>query len=227
MTNLLIALAAFLALHSVPAIPPVRAGAIAVLGRRTYLALYSLVSVLVLAWVFQAALTTDYIPLWEPAGWQAKVTLVTAPIGMFLVLAGLASANPLSITMRHDAAPGAVTTITRHPVLWGFLFWSLGHLVPNGDLRSLILFGGLALFTISGFALLDRRARKRLGGRFEQMARASSLVPFAAVLSGRNRLRVDASLLLSALAAAAITVWLLSGGHALLFGADPLLATSF
>ncbi|MFA7412962.1 MAG: NnrU family protein [Rhizobium sp.] len=227
MTNLLIALAAFLALHSVPAIPPIRAGAIAMLGRRTYLGLYSLISVLVLAWVFQAALTTEYIPLWEPAGWQAKVTLVTAPIGMFLVLAGLASSNPLSITMRQETAPGAITAITRHPVLWGFLFWSLGHLVPNGDLRSLILFGGLALFTVSGFALLDRRARKRLAGRWDQMAKASSLVPFAAALSGRNRLRIDAPLLLSALAAAAITGWLLSGGHALLFGADPLLATSF
>ncbi|MBW8282521.1 MAG: NnrU family protein [Rhizobium sp.] len=227
MTNLLIALGVFLALHSVPAIAPIRAGAIAVLGRRTYLGLYSLISVLVLAWVFQAALTTDYIPLWQPAGWQAKVTLVTAPIGVFLVLAGLASANPLSITLRQDARPGAITTVTRHPVLWGFLFWSLGHLVPNGDLRSLILFGGLALFTVSGFALLDRRARKRLADRWEQMSRASSLLPFAAVLSGRNRLRVDGPLLLSALLATAITAWLLLGGHALLFGADPLLATSF
>lgn len=227
MTNLLIALGVFLALHSVPAIAPIRAGAIAVLGRRTYLGLYSLVSVLVLAWVFQAALTTDYIPLWQPAGWQAKVTLVTAPIGVFLVLAGLASANPLSITMRQDERPGAITTVTRHPVLWGFLFWSLGHLVPNGDLRSLILFGGLAIFTASGFALLDRRARKHLGGRFEQMARASSLLPFAAALSGRNRLRVDGPLVLSALLAAAITAWLLLGGHAVLFGADPLLATRF
>lgn len=227
MTNLLIALGVFLALHSVPAIAPIRAGAIAVLGRRTYLGLYSLISVLVLAWVFQAALTTDYIPLWQPAGWQAKVTLVTAPIGVFLVLAGLASANPLSITLRQDARPGAITTVTRHPVLWGFLFWSLGHLVPNGDLRSLILFGGLALFTVSGFALLDRRARKRLAARWDQMSRASSLLPFAAALSGRNRLRVDGPLLLSALLAAAITAWLLLGGHVLLFGADPLLATSF
>ncbi|MBW8319847.1 MAG: hypothetical protein K0M49_19720 [Arenimonas sp.] len=227
MTNLLIALGVFLALHSVPAIAPIRAGAIAVLGRRTYLGLYSLISVLVLAWVFQAALTTDYIPLWQPAGWQAKVTLVTAPIGVFLVLAGLASANPLSITLRQDARPGAITTVTRHPVLWGFLFWSLGHLVPNGDLRSLILFGGLALFTVSGFALLDRRARKRLADRWDQMSRSSSLLPFAAVLSGRNRLRADGPLLLSALLAAATTAWLLLGGHALLFGADPLLATSF
>lgn len=227
MTNLLTALAVFLALHSVPAIPPIRAGAIAMLGQRIYLGLYSLVSVLVLAWVFQAALSTDYIPLWEPAGWQAKVALVTAPIGMFLVLAGLASANPLSITLRQNTGPGAITTITRHPVLWGFLFWSLGHLVPNGDLRSLVLFGGLALFTVSGFALLDRRARKRLAGRWVQMAKASSLMPFAAALSGRNRLRVDEPLLLSVLASAALTGWLLSGGHAVLFGADPLLAATF
>ena len=226
MTNLLVALATFLVLHSVPAIAPVRAGAIALLGRRTYLGLYSLVSVVVLAWVFQAALSTDYIPLWEPAGWQADVTLVAAPFGLFLVIAGLLSANPLSISLRQDTTPGAITRITRHPVLWGFLVWSLGHLLPNGDLRSLILFGGLGLFTVSGFSVLDRRARKRLAGRWDQMARASSLVPFAAILAGRNRLRIDAPLLAAATLSALVTAWLLLGGHAALFGADPLLAAS-
>ncbi len=227
MTNLLVALAAFLVLHSVPAIAPVRAGAIALLGRRTYLGVYSLVSVLVLAWVFQAALTTDYIPLWEPAGWQAHVTLLAAPIGLFLVVAGLLSANPLSISLRQETTPGAVTTITRHPVLWGFLLWSLGHLVPNGDLRSLILFGGLGLFTVSGFAVLDRRARKRLAGRWDRMAHASPLLPFAAILAGRTRLRIDTPLVVAAGLTALLTAWLLLGGHAALFGADPLLATTF
>jgi uncharacterized membrane protein len=64
-------------------------------------------------------------------------------------------------------------------------------------------------------------------GLADASLRWQRLAPFAAVLSGRNRLRVDGPLLLSTLAAAAVTGWLLLGGHALLFGADPLLATTF
>ena len=35
-------------------------------------------------------------------------------------------------------------------MLWGFAVWALGHLVANGDLRSLILFGGFALWYAGG-----------------------------------------------------------------------------
>lgn len=227
MTNLLIALTVFLALHSIPALPPVRAGAISLLGRRTYLMIYSLVSIVVLGWVFQAALATDYIPLWQPAGWQAKVTIVTAPLGLFLVLAGLASPNPMSVSIRPDVAPGAITSVTRHPVMWGFLLWSVGHLVPNGDLRSLILFGGLSLFTLAGLLMLDRRARKRLGDDWAPMSRTHSMIPFAAILKGHNRLPIDRPMIVSAAIAVVVTWWLLAGGHAALFGADPLLAATF
>lgn len=220
----LLALSVFLLLHIVPALPGIRTALIKRLGRRTYLAIYSLVSVAALAWMFQAALAMDFVVLWEPAAWQGWITLVTAPLGLFLVLAGLFSINPLSVTVRSgEGEPGAITAVTRHPVLWGFWLWAVGHIVPNGDLRSFVLFGSLALFAAGGIAMTERRRRKRLGGAWAQLAAGTSIVPFAAIVSGRARLRGDRVVAAAAISATLATLWLLMGGHSVMFGADPLL----
>lgn len=223
MIGLTAALLTFVALHSVPALPAVRANAIAVLGRRAYLLSYSLLSVLALAWVFHEALNAEYVELWTPQRWHAHITFIMAPAGLFLVSAGLLSANPLSITLLHSGPPGAITRITRHPVLIGFLLWATGHIFAKGDVRSLLLFGGLGLFSLAGVLVLDRRARKQLGTRWHTLVAATSVVPFAAVLSARSTLSVDRPLLIGLLVSLTVTVWLLAGGHGRLFGADPLL----
>ncbi|PST20635.1 NnrU family protein [Mesorhizobium plurifarium] len=223
MAELLMALLAFLLLHSVPAMPAIRGRLIDRLGRTNYFALYSLVSIIVLGWVFYAALNVDFIPLWEPAPWQAWITLIAAPLGAFLVLAGLFSVNALSVSIRQGETQGAIVSITRHPVLWGFALWALGHLVANGDLRSLVLFGGFAAFALGGISMLEKRARLRLGETWQRRAEATSVLPFAAIVSRRARLSSDAPMAFAGIAAAVLTFWLLGGGHAELFHADPLL----
>lgn len=228
MTQFLFAMGLFLALHSIPAIPGIRQRLIEKLGRRPYLALYSLASLASLTWVFHAAFSLDYVELWPPAAWQGWVTLIAAPIALFLLTAGLISPNPVSITFRKgEARPGAILAITRHPVLWGFILWACSHVLANGDLRSLMLFGSLGLFASMGIVMTERRSRRRLGPDWQGFVATTSIVPFAAVISGHARLRLDIPLLIGFFAAALITAWLLAGGHAILFGADPLiLATS-
>lgn len=222
MIPLLLALAIFLALHSIPAIPALRTGAIMAMGRRTYLAVYSLVSLLSLGFLFHAALNTPYVELWTPAGWQASITLVAAPVGLFLVLAGLLSPNPLSITLRGGPVPGAITRLTRHPVLWGFTLWAFGHLAVNGDLRSLVLFGGLGLFSLAGFPMLDRRAKKRLGPVWPALTETAPLLTRTTL-----KLGFDRPMWIAVALTIATTIALLSGGHAALFGADPLAALAY
>jgi uncharacterized membrane protein len=223
LTQFVAALLVFLALHMVPAIPPLRAGLVRVVGRRNYLVGYSLVSLLALAWLFHATMRLDFVPLWDAAAWQAWIPLVLTPIGLFFLVAGLLSPNPASITLRRpDLAPGAITAVTRHPVLWGFALWAGSHLVPNGDMRSLLLFGSLLAFALLGMVMTDRRARLRLGEHWPTIAGSSSFLPFAAALAGRTRLRLDGQFVIGVLVSAALTAWLLLGGHVVLFGADPL-----
>lgn len=228
MAEFLAAIALFLVAHVVPPAPPVRTRLISWLGRRTYLAAYSLLSLALIAWVIAAALRAPYWPLWEFAPWQAVVPVLVMPLALWLLLVGLAEPNPLSITLRTadpDGALGLAASVTRHPVLWAFLLWALGHVPPNGDVVSVILFGGMALLAAGGFAAMDRRARARLGpDRWRQLAARTSIVPFAAMLAGRARVRLPGHLPFSTAATLGIYAWFLVQGHAWLIGPDPLAA---
>jgi uncharacterized membrane protein len=119
---------------------------------------------------------------------------------------------------------GPIAGVTRHPVLWGFLIWAVSHIPPNGDLVSVILFGFVGCLAGAGFFILDRRMRSRLGADgWESLARATSIVPFVAVIAGRAQIHSWQPLLRAACAAAAFYAWFVLQGHQLLIGADPLM----
>lgn len=224
-----IAVAVFVLTHLIPAVPAIRQGLIARLGQKGYTILFSLVSLASLTWVIVAVLNAPVVLLWDSAGWQAWATLILTPLGLFLAAAGLMSPNPLSLSLFPGAErnKGAIVLVTRHPVFWGVLLWALSHIPPNGDVRSLALFSLLAALAASGFWLGDRRARRKHGARWAELAEDTSILPFAATLAGRNRLRIDLPMLLALVLSAAIAWWLLAGGHAALFGVDPLAATQY
>jgi len=57
------------------------------------------------------------------------------------------------------AADGMKTRLTRHvrhPQLTGFALWAFAHLLPNGDLPSFVLFGGLTLWALVEMAVINR-----------------------------------------------------------------------
>jgi predicted DCC family thiol-disulfide oxidoreductase YuxK len=59
-----------------------------------------------------------------------------------------------------------VLRITRHPVMWGVGLWAAVHLVANGDLASLLFFGGFLLTALGGAWHLDRRLAATEGERW-------------------------------------------------------------
>lgn len=211
MIEFAVALAVFLLAHGLPARIGLKDRLVARAGRRAYLVAYSIVSLALLAWLIDAARRAPYVPLWDPAPWQAWVPLVAMPVAFVLLVAGLAQPNPLSISLRAGDEPGAIVAVTRHPVLWGFLIWALAHVPSNGDFVSLVLFGGMAIFAAVGIPILDRRARQRLGE-----ARWRALV-------ARGGPRTEwGGLAIAVLAGLALYAWFLTQGHALLIGVDPV-----
>ena len=65
---------------------------------------------------------------------------------------------------------GVVRTRVRHPMLTGVVIWSGAHLLVNGELSALVLFGGLGLW-----ALLQMAAIGRAEGPWEIPAKGSIL----------------------------------------------------
>lgn len=225
MSAFLISIAVFISVHLILPIPQIRNRLIGLIGKRPYLLLYSLLSIGLIVWVIAAARNAPYIELWPPRPWQALVPLLVVPIAAWLLIGGLTEPNPLSISLRSASVTriGGVARIIRHPVLWGFLLWAASHVVTNGDLVSIIMFGGLAALALGGFGLVDLRARRRLGSeKWGELARLTSVIPFAAILAGRNSL--EWSWRLSALTAVALgaAVWFILQGHAWMVGVDPL-----
>jgi uncharacterized membrane protein len=210
------AFALFLALHSLPARPPIRTRLVHALGEAGYLVLYSLVSLLALAWLVVAAGRAPYVELWAFALWHLWVPNLAMPAASVLVAFGAAACNPLSFGGRtprkFDPDRPGIAGITRHPLLWALALWSASHLLPNGDLAHVLLFGGFTAFALLGMWAIDKRFKRTLGtDEWTRLARRTSLVPFAA--GGRWRpsgVDVNAEFVMRLLGAAALYALLLS-----------------
>jgi len=182
---------AFYASHALPARPRVRRLAAAV-GERAYLALYSLVSLGVLGWLIAAAGRAPHVVLWGPMPWLAWVPALAMPAACLLVAFGTGAINPFSFGGRRpevfDPDRPGVAGVTRHPLLAAVFLWAGSHLVANGDLAHVLLFGSFAVFAGIGMVGLDRRRRRTWGGaEWARRARRTGLVPGAAILAGRWR----------------------------------------
>jgi uncharacterized membrane protein len=193
MTELLIAAALWIATHLGISSTGLRARAVSMIGEGAYLGAYSLLAVatltfLILAW---ADAPRD-IWLWYPAAWQTWVALLLMPLAFMLLVAGLLGPNPTSVGQdRQLADPEAVRgvlRVTRHPVQWAFLLWALAHVPANGELATLILLAAIALVAGLGTLLIDRKKSAAAGEHWQTFAAATSNLPFAAILAGRNRL---------------------------------------
>jgi len=216
---------AFLLSHGVPARPAVRARLRAALGGGGYAVVYSLVSVVLLAWLIEAAGRAPFVPLWAFAPWQMWVPNALMPLACLLAAHGLGAANPLSFGGRaaapYDPDQPGIAGVARHPLLLALLLWSGGHVVPNGDLAHVILFGGFAVVSAAGMAVLDQRLRRRLGrDEWTRLAARTSLWPAAALIDGRWR---PAWALRPWRVAAGVLAWAaLLGLHPWAIGVSPL-----
>lgn len=166
-THFALALIAFLGSHSIPAQPPIRRRLVGMLGEKAYLALYSLMSLALLFWLFVAAGQAPYVEIWPAETWQRHLARVLVPLAFALGAMGLHVGNPLSLSVGGTAFGRdrvRILHVTRHPVLWALALWAFAHLLANGDLAHVILFGVMLALSIGGMAILDRRAKRRLGG---------------------------------------------------------------
>jgi hypothetical protein len=62
---------------------------------------------------------------------------------------------------------GSLYTRMRHPMLWGTVVWAVAHLLVNGDLASILLFGGIGLWALVEMAVINRAGpwARPVGGR--------------------------------------------------------------
>ncbi|MDK8874143.1 MULTISPECIES: NnrU family protein [Paracoccus] len=127
-----LALAAFLGSHVIPA--RLRGPLVARLGKAGYIAGYSLLSLALLYWLILAAGRAPFVEIWPQEPWMRWLVNLAMPVA---VLA---------------AAIGGMAGL-----MAGFTLWGAVHLVANGDLAHVVLFGLLLLYAGFGLAISLRR----------------------------------------------------------------------
>jgi uncharacterized membrane protein len=154
--------------------------------------LFALASLIGLIWLGRAYSHAPQVPLWGQLLALKPIAMPLLLIAFAFIVIGIATASPTKVGMdaqlTREVQVRGMTRFTRHPFLWGTALWALVHFVINGDAASSILFGSLLLLALGGTASIDAKRRRNYGERWEQFARETSNVPFAAIAAGRNRL---------------------------------------
>jgi uncharacterized membrane protein len=176
--------------HVVPSSVGIRRRLVATLGETVFAGAYSLVALVMIAWTVVEYRHATTLVLWNP-GPVHMVPLFVMPFAMILLVASGLSRNPTVYgkgdQLREHPGANGVIRITRHPFLWAVILWATAHILANGDLASLLFFGGYLGLGVVGSVALDRKYASRYGEAWGQFARQTSNIPFAAVLAGRTR----------------------------------------
>ena len=192
MFTLFLAAFFFFALHAGIAGTSARGRLIARLGENAYRGLFSLLSLLGLIWLAHAYRETGHFELWGQLAWFKPVAAGLMLVAIFLAVHGMATPNPMAVggesLLDRDTPALGIQRITRHPFLCGVALWALTHLIVNGDLASLILFGTLLALVLVGMRSIDARRRAACGDHWTRYAAVTSVAPFLAIREGRNRL---------------------------------------
>ena len=141
---MILGLVLFLGVHTFTTQREARARAIAALGEGGYKGAYALVSALGLAlivWGFAHYRASGWIDVWHPPKALGHVTEALMLPAVILVVAAYIR--------------GRIYTTLKHPMLAGVKLWAAAHLLANGDLGGIILFGSFL-----GWAVFDRISLK-------------------------------------------------------------------
>lgn len=144
---MIVGLALFFGTHLVTTRRELRARLIAARGEAAYKIGYSLLSALglvLIVWGFSRYRTSGWIEVWSPPVAMRHVALALMPFAVILVVASYVR--------------GRIYATLKHPMLAGVKLWALVHLLANGDLGSIVLFGSFLAWAVYDRISLKHRS---------------------------------------------------------------------
>jgi uncharacterized membrane protein len=140
-------LALFLGAHVFVTLRAPRAALIKDIGEGRYkglMALVSLAGLVLIGYGFGQYRATGWIDVWSPPGWTYYITQILMwPASIFVVAA---------------YSRGNIWRALKHPMLVGVKTWAAAHLISNGDLGSIVLFGSFLAWAVYDRITLKHRS---------------------------------------------------------------------
>ena len=147
MNYMLAGLILFFGPHLLPTLPKFRAMKVKFLGESGYKGAFTLFSIAGLGLLAYGKSEIGFHFLYS----TIDSVRPFMPLIMWASFFLLASAHRRSNVKRYTA----------HPMLWGIILWSVGHLLVNGDLGSVILFGSFLVYSLIDIYSANRRGAKK------------------------------------------------------------------
>lgn len=152
MTLLVLGLALFLGIHSVAIVAPAWRDAQVARNEKAWKGVYALVSLVgfvLLVYGYGLARQSPVLLYTPPAGMRHLVMLLMLPVFPLLLAVYL---------------PGRIKTLSKHPMLLATKLWALSHLLVNGTLADVLLFGGFLAWAVADRISLKRRVARPVPG---------------------------------------------------------------
>ena len=169
---LILGIVLFLGAHSLPMASQAQAGLVARYGEKPFRGVFSAVSVLgfvLIVWGFHTYRAEGWVQVWTPPSWTRHITITL----MWFAFVALAAMGP---------KPSRIKGWLRHPMLVAVKIWALAHLLANGDLGGMILFGSFL-----AWAVADRISVKRRGdagaARVARFTRSDAIIVAAGTVA--------------------------------------------
>jgi uncharacterized membrane protein len=144
---MILGLVLFLGVHALTTQRELRGSFIASMGEGGYKIAYALVStagLVLIVWGFAHYRAGGLIPVWSPPTFLKHLNVALMLPAVILVVASYIR--------------GRIYTAVKHPMLAGVKLWAFGHLLTNGDLGGIILFGSFLAWAVFDRISLKRRA---------------------------------------------------------------------
>ena len=145
MTLLILGLGLFVAVHFVPAMTGFKQSLKDRFGENGYRGLFSILSFAGLGLIIFGYANAEWTTVYDPPTWGRHVTLIL----VLLAFIFFAAAN----------MKGRIRRTLKHPMLIGVTLWGTGHLLANGDLASVVLFGTFIAYSLIDIMLANAQGR--------------------------------------------------------------------
>ena len=194
--SLLAAAVLWVAVHIGVAGTRVRDGIVGRIGEGPFRGLFVLASFVLLGWLaWSFGHAGPVRQLWIAPRWLAVAMMLLMLPALLLFVGSVTTPNPTAVAGRRaleaDNPAVGVLRVTRHPMLWAFALWGIAHLVVLGTASAAVLTGAIIVTAFAGMPSLDAKYARRHPQRWPAFAGATSILPFAAIAQGRNRLSLS------------------------------------
>lgn len=146
MVLLTIGMVLFVSVHLAGSVRAWRADMVERMGEMAYKGVYSLSSLLGLVLAGIGYGRAEPVWVWQPLPFGHELAAGLMPLAVVLMVAAY--------------VPGNIKRLTAHPMLWGVVLFAIAHLSVRGHWASIVLFGGLAVYSLAAMALATVRGER-------------------------------------------------------------------